>query len=198
MEQMIDTDKFFENLKRLYIGRFQNLTSKPLMSQLDLFQAQKYVIICLYEWRTLRNDFRSLKFRNYVVNEDNYIVSDNDNTKIYINNFKTNDCVEYIIEETLPVHISNSIDKLLCHRNKFHGDHLFVREKATTIHDSSSWSALLKTIFHVNGKPLGSRGLRHLVATWINRDVPSSKEMFERARKMQHSTSTQLYVYRDE
>ncbi len=161
--------------------------------QFRISQLQTLLVVLLYRFKTIRNDYRILKFRNFTTDQDNYI--DHDFT-LHINIFKTMHNQDFKINQLLPKHDIPFFKKFIQIRKSLPGDFLFVKPKHSTLShfSSSAWTQFCK--HYVWNDQLTTNDLRHLRATHNNIDLPPFHVLKERGDSMQHSMLSQHSTYR--
>lgn len=159
----------------------------------ELYDLQHYLIVSLYGLFTLRNDYYKLKFRNYSETE-NYIEERPDGMYLNIHDFKTDVISKLHIDSKLPDDLARDLRIYIESRAQKEGDYVFVKQNSCVPYTTSQWSLYLqKDVF---GGCIGSRALRQMCVTSMNRGLVATEELERRANSMQHSLTTHLTTYR--
>ena len=166
---------------------FKNKCTK-ILTLAQLFDCQVHIIKWLYNFQTLRNDYRSLKFRNFLENRENYINESVGDTSLtlHIHNFKTDFNKRFHVNRVLPPNLSLCISNFISHRKKWDGDFIFVKKTSSSNpYTSPQWTKFLQNIYGH-----GTQTLRRLNASIQLEGLPSNDKLFTHADHMQHDLVT--------
>ena len=122
---------------------------------------------------------------------ENYIVVNDNDMKIILNNYKTSKKYgKYIIDNLSDV-LKNSILDLIKSKNKGDGDYLFTNSKNKNYNQNQFSNRINRLFLKVNKKKVGLNILRHSFISNLYRSNPSNKKKIEIASFMSHDVRTQ-------
>ena len=156
-------------------------------------EIQFYVALSLLvNQNALRNDFSSVKIRNYNVEVDNYL--DVCRGVFVFNNFKTarewNSRQEYVVKEE-----AKEALEMLLNERKEDEEWLFMDSKGCMMTKNNFGKLMILNMQRKTGKSVGSQMIRNIQVTHENKSGMKIGEKMEMARQMMHSAITAEKVY---
>ncbi|RKO94008.1 hypothetical protein BDK51DRAFT_45130 [Blyttiomyces helicus] len=166
-----------------------NLLAKSVKNVYDF---QRVVWYKMELAQTVRNEYHTLKVRNFNVDTDNYIERNGNSTgsffKIVLNDFKTEGSLsrqEIIMSDP---ELVSTIDSLYQHRLKRGIDYLFVKQNGKKFENQKFATFVIDGLTgYLGGRRIGSQMLRKIVVTEFRHGEKTIKENKEFSQKMLHS-----------